>query len=101
MCSGDMAWWGFFSCSFGEDEGARTLAGPRPSEGVILGKHPVPHLRVGKASAIGASSSDARPFAVTSPPVRYKMPTRLSISKAHLARRRRLGARPRADDAPL
>jgi hypothetical protein len=34
-------------------------------------------LRVGNASAIRASSGDARPFAVTSPPVRYKEPSRL------------------------
>ncbi len=34
--------------------------------------------RVGNASAIRASSGDARPFAVTSPPVRYKEPSRLS-----------------------
>ena len=34
-------------------------------------------LRVVSPSAIRASSGDARPFAVTSPPVRYKVPSRL------------------------
>ena len=38
------------------------------------------HERVVSPSAIRASSGDARPFAVTSPPVRYKVPSRLRSS---------------------
>jgi hypothetical protein len=45
----------------------------------VLSRNPS-GVGVGKASAIRASSGDARPFPVTSPPVRYKVPSRLSAS---------------------